>query len=587
MVKPGSIDEEEERGTSRQKETEAIIEVRGLSFRHPTTVSGRTVTALNDVNLSIHRGELVGHAGMSGSGKSTFCYCLNGLIPHLFPGVMEGTVTVLGMDTRSCRVTDLAAHVALVFQNPEDQIFSSDVESEIAFGPEQMVWTEEEIGKTIDASLDALDIAHLRDRDTGELSWGERQRVAIAAAIAVHPEVLVLDEPFSGIDHETSARLTGLIANLNRTTGTTVILAEQRLSLLLPLVGRLVVFDRGRVVYDGPPDTLPGWYTMEDPVYAQGQSHEEHMKESCGREPAVSVRELVFYYPEREEPAIAIERLDIFPGEITVIRGQNGSGKSTLIRHLNGIQKPHSGELRVMGRDVWGRSTAELSREAGVLLQHADYQLFAETVSEELSFGPENLGVGAEETDRRVGKVADRLDITSLGLKTPPLGLSSGEKQRVAIGSVLTMETPVVVLDEPTLGLDRRCKRIVGQVLGELRDAGAAVIVATHDEEFARLIRDRVIVLDHGRVISDTRGGPHPEEDRCRIIPDNREVIGHEEDRCSTVPDSRVESGHEEDHCRTVLNSRDENGHEEDRCRIVPDNREEIGREEDRDPGRP
>jgi energy-coupling factor transporter ATP-binding protein EcfA2 len=506
VMNSGPVDGKEEQRLSQETDPGPIIEVKGLSFRHPPTASGRSVTALKDVSLTIRPGEVVGLAGMSGSGKSTFCYCLNGLIPHLIPGTMAGTVTVLGENTNSCRVTDLAAHVALVFQNPEDQIFSSDVESEIAFGPEQMGWPGEEIGKTIEASLEALGITHLRDRDPGELSWGERQRVAIAAAIAVHPEVLVLDEPFSGIDHETSSRLTGLIAALNRTRGTTVIIAEQRLSWLLPVVQRLVVFDHGRVVHDGPIGTLPAWYTGEDRFY----SHRMHPPGSSGRgagarSPSVSVSELEFYYPGREEPAISIPRLDIFPGEITVIRGQNGSGKSTFIRHLNGIQKPASGGLQLMGKEVRGRSTADLSREAGVLLQHADYQLFAETVFEELAFGPENLGVDAEETDRRVRNVADRLDITGLGLASPPLGLSAGEKQRVAIGSLLAMETPVVVLDEPTLGLDRRCKRIVGEVLGELRDSGAAVIVATHDDEFAEFISDRVIVLDHGRIVSDTQ----------------------------------------------------------------------------------
>jgi energy-coupling factor transporter ATP-binding protein EcfA2 len=520
-MNPEPIDGKGEQGSSRAVDPETVIEVTGLSFRHPPTASGRTITALKDVSLSIHAGEVVGLAGMSGSGKSTFCYCLNGLIPHLFPGVMEGTVTVLGKDTRSCRVTDLAAHVALVFQNPEDQIFSSDVESEIAFGPEQMGWPEEEIGMTIEASLDALDIAHLRDRDTGELSWGERQRVAIAAAIAVHPEILVLDEPFSGIDHKTSSRLIGLIAALNRSRGTTVVIAEQRLSWLLPVVHQLVVFDQGRVFHDGRPDTLPGWYTLEDPFYLRGLQQRDAGSAADESPPAVSVRDLVFFYPGSEEPAISIKSLDIFPGEITVIRGQNGSGKSTFIRHLNGIQKPDSGELRVMGKDVRGRSTADLSRDAGVLLQHADYQLFAETIFEELAFGPGNLGVGEEEISRRVKKIADRLALSELGLKTPPLGLSAGEKQRVAIGSLLAMETPVVVLDEPTLGLDRRCKRIVGEVLGELRHSGAAVIVATHDDEFAEFISDRVVVLDHGEIVSDTRDPGSMEGEKRRGTDDS------------------------------------------------------------------
>ncbi|MDD1716101.1 MAG: ABC transporter ATP-binding protein, partial [Methanolinea sp.] len=335
-----------------------IIEVTGLTFRHPVTVSGRTVTALEDVSLSIRAGEVIGIAGVSGSGKSTFCYSLNGLIPHIIPGTMTGTVTVLGQDTRSRRVTDLAPHVALVFQNPEDQLFSSDVESEIAFGPEQLGWQDEEIERTIEESLQALDIVRLRRRDAGELSWGERQRVAIAAALSVRPQVLVLDEPFSGIDHATSFRLVGLVKELNRSLGTTVILTEQRLSWLVPIVERMVVFEHGKITYDGDPGRLPDWYTREDVNYTHPAGmHEFPSAEPGGSAgiPDVTIRDVVFCYPGRVTPAISLQALDIFPGEITVIQGQNGSGKSTLIRHLNGLLIPESGELRIMGKDIRGR----------------------------------------------------------------------------------------------------------------------------------------------------------------------------------------------------------------------------------------
>lgn len=485
-----------------------VIEAKGLTFRHPVTVSGRTVTALEDVNLSIRAGEIIGIAGVSGSGKSTFCYCLNGLIPHLIPGTMNGTVTILGNDTRSRRVTDLALHVALVFQNPEDQLFSSDVESELAFGPEQMGWPDEEIERAVEESLKALDIGQLRRRDAGELSWGERQRVAIAAALSVRPEVLVLDEPFSGIDQATSSRLVNLVKGLNRSTGTTVLLTEQRLSWLLPIVDRMVVFEHGKVTYDGDPGRLPGWYTGEDENYSHPAGrHELPAGEAIAPVcmPDVSLRDVVFRYPGKVAPAISVKALDLFPGEITVIQGPNGSGKSTLIRHLNGLLVPESGTLHIMGKEIRGRSIAECSRTAGVLLQHADYQLFADTIYEELAFGPENHGVGEEEISRRIGKIASTLSIENLGMETPPLGLSAGEKQRVAIGSLLAMDTRIVVLDEPTLGLDRVCKRIVGEVLLQLRDSGRTIIVATHDEEFSRFIRDRVITLDSGEIISDSR----------------------------------------------------------------------------------
>lgn len=192
-----------------------VIEVEDLAFRHPPTISGRTVTALQDVSLDIRHGEMIGIAGVSGSGKSTFCSCLNGLIPHHVPGTMTGTVRVLGENTRDRRVPEIASHVAVVFQNPDDQLFSSDVESELAFGPEQLGWPAERITEAIRQSAEALDIVRLLPREIGELSWGERQRVAIPASLAMSPEVLVLDEPFSGIDTATGLRLQDLLLSLN------------------------------------------------------------------------------------------------------------------------------------------------------------------------------------------------------------------------------------------------------------------------------------------------------------------------------------------------------------------------------------
>ncbi|MDD1676605.1 MAG: energy-coupling factor ABC transporter ATP-binding protein [Methanomicrobiales archaeon] len=483
-----------------------VIEVRNLGFRHPATFSKQTNPTLKDVNLSIRAGEILGIAGRSGSGKSTFCYCLNGLIPHLIPGLMTGTVTIQGEDTRSRRVNDIASHVALVFQNPADQLFSSDVEGEVAFGAEQLGWDDDEIERAITLSLDAIGIADLRKRDIAGLSWGERQKVAIAAAFAVRPAVLLLDEPFSGIDHGTDVRLVGLIAEIIRALGTTVIIAEQRLPWLISLVQRMVVFDHGTVVYDGDPGLLPEWYTAENTFYTTVSDRDRSQVSHRNSEvPAVSFRNVIFRYPGRDTPAISVKALDILNGEITVLHGPNGSGKSTFIRLLNGLLEPGAGDLQISGRDIRGKSVAEHSRSTGVLLQHADYQLFADTIFEELAFGPQNHGIGDEEVRVRIREISSRLSIDELGMDTPPLGLSAGEKQRVAIGSILTMKTPIIALDEPTLGLDRKSKRIFGEFLKALRDAGSSVIVATHDEEFSRFIIDRAITIENGVVVSDSR----------------------------------------------------------------------------------
>ncbi|MDD1719261.1 MAG: energy-coupling factor ABC transporter ATP-binding protein [Methanoregulaceae archaeon] len=476
-----------------------MIEVRDLSFRYPKTVSGRSVTALDRVNLSIARGEIVVISGESGSGKSTFCRCLNGLIPHTQPGTMKGSVVVAGLDTRDHQVCDMARIVGMVFQDPDHQLFSSDVVSEIAFGPEQMGWEPDRIKGTIDRSLSNLGITHLRDRSITALSWGERQRVAIASVMAVDPQVIVLDEPFSGLDASGAGELAATLRRLNDQAGTTVVLTEHRLGKTVDLRARLILFHKGQVIYDG---LSPAYEPDKDPGRSGRSTCPETGSGGAFATPAIRLEGIRFSYPGQKTPVLDIRELGICPGRITVIEGPNGCGKSTLLRLLNGVLRPGEGHVFLFGEDCTGRTVAELSRSVGLVSQHADHQLFGETISEELEFGPGNVGMDREAASGRVRTAADQLEITPLGLDTPPLSLSAGEKQRVAIASILAMETQVIVLDEPTIGLDLRLKQVLGKVLCALRDQGRTIVIATHDSDFSGGTADLVIRMDAGRITS-------------------------------------------------------------------------------------
>ena len=226
-----------------------IVEVEGLSF----TYKGSRKKALDNVDLSIEEGEFVILTGPSGCGKTTFCRCLNGLIPHFYPGDFEGQVVVAGLNTREHEIWELSQHVGLVFQNPENQLFCLTVEADVAFGPENLGLPRHEIRKRVNWALKATGMWELRHRAPHELSGGQQQRAAIAAVLAMRPKVLVLDEPTSFLDPAGAAEVLSIVARLNKQHGITVILTEHRLDMAAALADRVIVMDRGRVVLNGPP----------------------------------------------------------------------------------------------------------------------------------------------------------------------------------------------------------------------------------------------------------------------------------------------------------------------------------------------
>lgn len=498
------------------------IDIRGLSFEHPVSPGGRRGKALDRIDLVVQAGEFVVATGPSGCGKSTLCRCIAGLIPHADHGTMDGEVIVCGMNTRGHPPGELAGTAALTFQSPDDQLFSNSVEAEIAFGPEHMSLDPAEIDRRISWALEAVGAGPLRRRLVDELSGGERQRVAIAAVLALKPSVLVLDEPTSELDPMAADGLIGMLGRLNRDQGMTVLVMEHRLERLYGTMTRLIVMDRGRIVLDGPPDDVfrndlrPFGIALPPAAafrirYGPGPYAGPWRTSPDGRmtprgKRAISLRGLEFSYSKTKKKTLDGISLDFFCGEIAVIMGANGSGKTTLVRHLNGLLRPDRGEVEVDGEPVKGKTVAQVACKAGIVFQNPDLQLFAESVHDELAFGPANMGLSRQDIENVVTKAAGSLEIGPL-LREPPFTLSGGEKQRVAIGSVLTMGPLAIVLDEPTLGLGHGMKEKLASILRSLASSGRAIVVVTHDVEFAAAHSDRVIVLGGGRAVADGRPG--------------------------------------------------------------------------------
>ncbi|RZB29016.1 MAG: energy-coupling factor transport system ATP-binding protein [Candidatus Argoarchaeum ethanivorans] len=514
-----------------------LIDVRNLSFEYERGSIRGTTGALSDINLQVNSGEFVVITGPSGCGKSTLCKCLNGLIPHAIGGMMDGEVTVCGMNTTEHEVFEFAPHLCMVFQDPDNQLFSNDVESEIAFGPENLGIGRHEVAERISLAISSIGIEHLRDRLISELSGGEKQRVAIASAIAMKPDILVFDEPTSELDPTGAFLLMDALKRLNKEFGITVILVEHRIERLLGVMKRLIVLKKGKITCDGTPEEvfqtgLENMGVFIPPLVQFSKKfgfplHQyrsvDDLNPCCGwrstfnghggnggsggsrsREPAVSLKNIFYRYPgTKNQSALSGVTLNFYCGEFTVIMGENGSGKTTLIKHLNGLLRPNKGEVILNGENITNKTIAEAGRTVGLVFQNASYQLFEETIYGELAFAPKNIGLSDDEIADCVNGVATSLGLEELGLSSSPLVLSGGEMQRVAIAGVLTLSPEVIVMDEPTLGLDHGLKAKLAAMLNRLKAENRAIIVVTHDVEFAAAYAERVVLLSKGEIIGD------------------------------------------------------------------------------------
>jgi energy-coupling factor transport system ATP-binding protein len=483
--------------------------------------------AIDNLSSSFYPGEFVVITGPSGCGKSTLCRCLNGLIPQASDGRFTGDVLVKGTNTRDCDVSDLSTLIGMVFQDPENQLLANTVENEVTFGPENLGLSPGDIEERVSWALAITGIEGLRNRLIDELSGGEKQRVAVAASMAMKPEILVLDEPTSEIDPKGAQSLIDTLKGLNETTNLTIVLIEHRLERLLGAMSRLIIMDTGKIAYDGRPEEvfgqdlgrigifepplvrfshkfgLPYFRSVVDISRDSAWRVEMKKASAAHGEPIASVRNVHYRYPGTSVDVLKGVTLDIYRGEIVAIMGANGSGKTTLVKHLNGLFRPYKGQVLLKGNDIEGRTVAENARSVGYVFQNVNHQFFEETVLGELLFAPANLGVAGDTAMARAHEVAASLGLGERELAVSPFLLSGGEKQRVAIASSLTMAPDIIVLDEPTLGLNQGLKERLAAILNNIKNEGRAVVLVTHDIEFAVLYADRVVLMAGGKAILD------------------------------------------------------------------------------------
>jgi len=513
-----------------------LIRIEDLTFYY----SGTTRPSLKDVNLKIDDGEFVLITGPSGGGKSSLCRCLNGLIPHFYGGVIAGRVDIEGMDTLKHSTKEIATRVGMVFQDPENQLISMDVEREIAFGLENLAFPRDLIAKRIEESLDTLGIADLRHRQIHELSGGEKQKVAIASVLALHPSILVLDEPTSELDPKSAEEVLSVVTRLNDELGLTVVVVEHRLDRALQYADRLIVLDEGMIALDGKvrdimnnyykeltrigigvpplirlvqelkdrgisidgiPLTVKEGRAMLDATFHNISGQCTHSTMGDGGRPVIETKRLWYAYPGGLT-ALKDVSITIDEGEFLAIIGRNASGKTTLVKHFNRLLTPTKGMVRVDGTDTRETTTAELAKRVGFIFQNPNDHLFADTVEDEIAFTLKNLGFDDNEIKIRVDEMLQQFNISEYRHQYPR-SLSGGEKQRVALASVLATQPKVIILDEPTRGMEYHLKSQLMHFLNEYRQQGNSVILVSHDVEMVAEYTDRIVLLSEGKVVVD------------------------------------------------------------------------------------
>ena len=500
-----------------------MIDIDQLIFSYPET----SKPALKLKHLHIPAGAFCLVTGQSGCGKSTLLRLTNGLIPHFTGGTVSGSIRVAGHDPIQSGPELMSRQVGFVFQEAENQFVVDVVEDEIAFSLENAAVPRSEMRIRVNQVLEQLNIRHLRRRKLDTLSGGEAQRVALAAALVLNPKILVLDEPTSQLDPQAAQDVLNMLEHLRRTNGLTIVLAEHRLERILPFTDLMIHIhpDGSDCLIGSPQEILPlsrlqppvvqlgikfGWQPLPLDVSSAAEFVPPNLRIKTPGQPrnnslrktVISVSELVVNYPD--QPVLKNISFDIFAGERVALMGPNGAGKSTLLRSLIGLIKPAHGSINLFGESIHKRQTSEICRSVAFLPQDPNALLFSETVRKELEVTLQNHGFEINNQE-----ISDLLQELSLNEKNEayPRDLSTGERQRTALGAICITQPELIILDEPTRGMDQLAKSALIALLKRWNAAGRTVLMVTHDVEFAAEFATRTIILENGSILAD--GSPY------------------------------------------------------------------------------
>ncbi|MGI6365515.1 MAG: ABC transporter ATP-binding protein [Bacillota bacterium] len=521
---------------------EPIIKIENVSF----TYLGDSSPSLKDINLEIDKGDFVLILGPSSSGKSTLANLLNGSIPNLFEGDLQGDVIISGCNTKEVALSELASKVGLVFQDPESQLINVMVKDEIYFGPENLIFPREKIIENASRAMKLVEITSLMDEGLFQLSGGQKQKVAIAAILAMEPEIIVLDQPTANLDPQTKLDVFNILEKLNKDYQMTVVVIEHEVDHLARMINKVVVMKDGRILAVGEPRQIfskefskaskeLGLWTpqVSELAIRAGNiisfekvpltvdeaipSIDSALKSQTiiprldyaiteykepDELPLIEVKDLTFIYAANERQALSNVNLRVFPKDFLSILGKNGSGKSTLAKVLMKINKVPRGKVFIKGKDIVDLSNFELTDTIGYVFQSPDHQFVADTVYDEVAYSLRVRKTSENIIEERVNSVLDLFNL-SKHKEASPFSLSMGQRRLLSVATMLILDQDVIILDEPTIGQDQTSSDLLMGYLDKLNKSGKTIIIISHDMRLVSKWVDRAFVMSESNVLYD------------------------------------------------------------------------------------